>query len=212
MEPNDEIAEVISQRLNEIENGKVQLVSGRDTMARLQAKINKFEEESRPTFRPYRDDITEHFYESWWPSHIRPQGLPPFTIESWQHVLDGDYEKDGTPLIGGGHLWESVLKRKFEGKTSFPRHWGAAQVGSAVAQVLRIAAGQQGVGEPDKLPQDSEWQALVTIDGARLVVFVSLDWDVAGHGIITAYPVRGDGVERLRQGRMVPQPLLESER
>jgi len=66
-----------------------------------------------------------------------------------------------------------LLKLKFEGKTSFPRHWGrAAQVGSAVAQVLRIAAAQQGVDEPNLLPQDSEWQALVTIEGARLVVFV----------------------------------------
>jgi len=175
-----------------------------------------------PKFRPYGDDIEECLEESWWPDGINPENLPPFPMESWRHILDGDPQYTDIGGLDGCHLKDSLIKRHErrtregyradcdDGKTTFPEHWGAAQIGESVQQVLKSVA-----EDAHCLPKDLEargtWERLVDVGGYRLWVLVSLDYDYRNRRVITAYPLRGDGVQVMINGKLRPLPLNKHE-
>ena len=146
-------------------------------------------------------------FDNWWPAIVGDWGdLPPFSGDSWKHVLVGDDDGDG-----GGHLLEVAAIRRVEGKTAFPGGWGPEQIGEAAAVVLRAAASSLNVESAARLAPGSSYREIVRVGGARLLVQVTLEYGVDGGAVLTVFPIRGDGVQRVESGRMKDRPLFKDE-
>lgn len=154
-----------------------------------------------PVIHPPDESVPDYSSDNWWPRAVNPFDLPAFSGHAWHHVILGNNEDNG-----GGHEWEAMLKRGYEHKTAFPEGWGAAEIGVAVAEVLRKSARRQGYSAASSLPSKSRHLESVTIGGARLWLQVRLDHDAEGVGVITAHPLNGDGVAWLHHGVLIYLP------
>lgn len=97
-----------------------------------------------------------------------------------------------------------------EGVSAYPPGWGPDQIGRATAQALQDAAAREGVGSAAGLSTHKGHEALVSVDGRRVVVRVHLGYD-GDKVIATSHPVRGDGVVQVINGRLVSRPLRADE-
>ena len=113
------------------------------------------------------------------------------TPEVWHHILFGD-------VNGGGHLFGANV----ESKTEFPFDWHLSRIERAIEGVQRNHIARHGgmrVGQLEGF-----------VDGLvlRLVLEECENGDLY---LVTAYPLRGQGVHQNRGGKKVSRPLKETD-
>lgn len=113
------------------------------------------------------------------------------TPEVWQHILFGD-------VNGGGHLCGANI----ESKTEFPTDWHLSRIERAIESVQRNHIARHGeirVGQLEGF-----------VDGLVLRLILEEDEDGVLF-LVTAYPIRGQGVHQNRGGKKVSRPLKDSD-
>jgi hypothetical protein len=139
---------------------------------------------------------------SWWPESAGDSSdLPLFCGPAWHHVLFGDIHDPK----GGGHL-NSVVQNRFTPpsitKTAYPQNFGAEQIGLAAALTLRASSKKLELKSAKELPPRSRHEAIVEVEGRKILNKVVLVEAPDGSTVITTYPVRGEGVIA-RKGRKI---------
>ena len=112
--------------------------------------------------------------------------------EVWLHILFGDSS-------GGGHLYGYGT----EGKSEFPRYWPLARIENSILSAL------ENIQARDHIPSPGVYDEFV--DGILLRVAITVD-ETGQPRVMSAFPLRGNGVFRIQLGIRVSKPLLRQDR
>lgn len=109
-----------------------------------------------------------------------------------EHILNGDLRRGKET---GGHLHEVVAEKMVEGKIAFPKEWGSEAVKLAVRQTIDV---------PDRVVYRTPSMVNLEKDIDKVLVCVQLVLKKRSVVVRTAFPIKGLGVVRVHNGKLVP--------